>query len=451
MLQTLILRGSPASVHVMIERSLTDTEVESELAAVRRAVEVRAAATTEFLRELVRVPSVLGNEEPAQVVVERRLREIGFAVRSIEPDAEQLATIPESGIPPLPYAGRRCVIGELAGWTSEVLALNGHVDVVSPEPSELWTHPPFEAVVEGGRMYGRGTVDMKGGVAAMLLGVEAARALGPLPATVVYQSVIEEECTGNGALAASLDAPAAGAALIAEPSGGTVNVGGVGVIFARIVLRSASGHAMSSDRLANPLDQAYRVIAELRALEEELNEPAPAPPFSDVERPYLLNVGALHSGDWPATSPGKAELDVRLGFPGAMTPPDAQALLADRVRRAAPDAEIEFRGHRAHGYAFDPATPFVRLLRACHEELHGAPPEIDVARATTDLRFFQRPFPVLGAACYGPTGDRLHGIDEWVDLASIADVATVIALVLRRWGAEPAPRDGSAGGVAQPA
>ncbi|WP_041730724.1 ArgE/DapE family deacylase [Conexibacter woesei] len=407
----------------------------TELTQVRAAVEARFEASVALLRELVQVPSVLGDEEGAQVVVERRLRELGFAVRSVEPDAARLAEIPASGIPLLPYAGRRCLIGELPGAGEGVIALNGHVDVVSPEPVELWSTPPYGAVERDGRLYGRGAVDMKGGIAAMLLAIEAARSLGPLPATVVYQSVIEEEITGNGAIAAQLAGPRADVALIAEPSGGNVTLAGVGVITARITLTGESGHALSSDLRRNPIDEAYHVIGALRELERELNA-SPDATFADVEHPYLLNVGALHSGDWPSTSPGKAELDVRLGFPVGLAPAEAQARLAATVRAASPNARVEFRGQRAEGYAFDAGTPFVRLLRSCHEELHGVPAIVDTARATTDLRFFRDTFPTAGAACYGPTGARLHGADEYVELASIKDVATVMALVLRRWRPE---------------
>jgi acetylornithine deacetylase len=88
-----------------------------------------------------------------------------------------------------------------------------------------------------------------------------------------------------------------------------------------------------------------------------------------------------------------------------------------------------FRGFRARGYSFDPGSVFVRLLGDCHEEARGGRPRPDPSRATTDLRFFDGQ-----AVCYGPTGENLHGVDEWVDLESIVEVATVIALLIRRWG-----------------
>jgi acetylornithine deacetylase len=395
----------------------------------RRAVENALPATVAFLQELVRVPSLLGNEEPAQKLVEERLKELGFGVRSLEPSAAELAGHPDSGIPLLPYEGRRCLVGTIDGEGGRSLLFNGHVDVVSEEPADCWTKAPYGAEIEAGRLYGRGACDMKGGIAAMLLAVEAAKAAGPLPGGLVYQSVIEEECGGNGALAACLVGPAADGVVIAEPTNGSMDLVAVGVIWARITLEGSSRHASHADEGTNPIEAAFRVTEALHELEATLNE-QPEPEFAGIERPYLLNVGALHSGDWPSMTPGRAELDVRLGFPIRMDPAEAQSQLAAAVERADRNARVEFRGFRARGYSFDVAAPIVSLLADCHREVRGGELEPAPSRATTDLRFFQPG----QAVCYGPTGEGLHGVDEWVDLESIADVAAVLALVIRRWG-----------------
>jgi acetylornithine deacetylase len=394
----------------------------------RSAVENALPDTIEFLQELVRVPSLLGNEEPAQALVEERLHGLGFEVRSLEPDAEELARHPGSGIPLIGYEGRRCLVGTLGGGGRSLL-FNGHVDVVSEEPADRWTKPPFGAEVEDGRLYGRGACDMKGGVAAMLLAVEAALSAGDLPGQLVYQSVIEEECGGNGALAACLAGPLADGVVIAEPTNSTIDLVSPGVIWARITTVGSSRHASHADQGPNPIESAFAVVSSLHELEAKLNA-SPDPEFEGVERPYLLNVGGLHSGDWPSMTPGRAELDVRLGFPIRMDPAEAQAELAAAVAEADGNASVEFRGFRAVGYSFEPESNLVRLLGECHTEVRGGELKAEPARATTDLRFFQG-----DAVCYGPTGAGLHSVDEWVDLESIAEVATVLALLIRRWGA----------------
>ena len=404
--------------------------------SIRRTVERGLADAIAFLQELVRIPSLLENEEPAQQLVEKRLTDLGFDVHSIEPNAERLAQHPDSGIPLVSYEGRRCLVGTLAGGPGRSLLLNGHVDVVSEAPVERWTRPPFGAEIDGGRLYGRGACDMKGGIAAMLLGVEAALAAGPLPGSIVYQSVIEEECGGNGALAACLDGPTADGVVIAEPTNGGFDVVAVGVIWARITVEANARHASHTDEGEHPVETILAVVEALRALETELNADR-EPEFAGLERPYLFNPGSLHAGDWPSTTPGKAELDVRLGLPLRLEPAEGQTRLAQAVRNVAPAARVEFRGFRARGYAFDERSPLVSLLADCHEAVHGRRPVPEPSRATTDLRYFAPPLGPGQAVCYGPTGDGLHGVDEWVDLESIADVATVLALLLRRWGESP--------------
>jgi acetylornithine deacetylase len=398
-------------------------------ADARRAVETALPATASFLQELVRIPSLLGNEEPAQELVEQRLKELGFDVRSVELSAAELANHPDSGIPLLPYEGRRCLVGTIDGEGGRSLLFNGHVDVVSEEPADRWTKPPYGGEIEDGRLYGRGACDMKGGIAAMLLAVEAAKAAGPLPGPLVYQSVIEEECGGNGALAACLTGPGADGVVIGEPTNGSMDLVAPGVIWARITLEGSSRHASHADEGSNPIETAFAVTSALHELEASMNE-TQEPEFACVERPYLLNVGALHSGDWPSMTPGRAELDVRLGFPIRMDPAEAQSLLAASVKRVDGGARVEFRGFRARGYSFKADTPLVRLLAECHEETRGGTLEPAPSRATTDLRFFQPG----QAVCYGPTGEGLHGVDEWVDLESIAETATALALLIRRWG-----------------
>jgi acetylornithine deacetylase len=219
---------------------------------------------------------------------------------------------------------------------------------------------------------------------------------------------------------------------VGEPTEGEIRLAAPGIIWARIVLAAPSGHAGSSDERRNPIDTAFDVIASLRELEAELNS-RPEPEFEAFSKPYLLNVGALHAGDWPATSPGRAVLDVRLGFPIALPPAQAQVALRAAVHRAASDAEVEFRGFRARGYSLDASNDVVRLVRESHAEVHGSQPELTATRATSDLRYFQPPVGPGVAAMYGPSGGGYHAADEWVSLESIRDAATVLALFLLRF------------------
>ena len=115
------------------------------------------------------------------------------------------------------------------------LVLNGHIDVVSPEPTVMWSSPPFAARRDGDWLYGRGAGDMKAGLAAIVGAVRGLRALGLTPgARVELQSVVEEECSGNGALGCVLAGHTADAAIVTEPTSGAIQHSQVGVLWFQV-------------------------------------------------------------------------------------------------------------------------------------------------------------------------------------------------------------------------
>ncbi len=176
----------------------------------------------DFLREMVRQPSVLGNERGVQQVVFKRLEQIGLKPKIWDLDLKVLSTHPCFGPLEITYNDRPNVTAVIpkAASGGRSLIFNGHIDVVSPGPLVNWVHMPYDATVEGEWMYGRGAADMKGGIAAMILAVEAVRAADiGLRGDVILESVIEEECTGNGTLACVLRGLKAEAAIVPESNG----------------------------------------------------------------------------------------------------------------------------------------------------------------------------------------------------------------------------------------
>ena len=152
------------------------------------------------------------------------------------------------------------------------LILQAHVDVVPPGPAGMWTHPPFEPVIEGDWLYGRGGADMKAGHAANIFALDALRRIGLQPAATVYvQSVVEEESTGNGALMTHLRGYKADAVLIPEPEDEKLVRANVGVLWFAVEVRGVPVHVRDMGAGANAIDAAYRVVAELRRIEEEWN------------------------------------------------------------------------------------------------------------------------------------------------------------------------------------
>ena len=145
-----------------------DTSIESARSRLFSAIEDRADELIATVSELVREPSVLGNEAGVQQVVARHLTEAGMRVESYDLP-EDTPQQPNGGTSGVPFVGRPNVHGYRTGaGGGRSLILNGHVDVVSPEPVSAWTHDPWGAEIVGDRMYGRGAYDMKSGVGVNL-------------------------------------------------------------------------------------------------------------------------------------------------------------------------------------------------------------------------------------------------------------------------------------------
>jgi acetylornithine deacetylase len=263
---------------------------------------------------------------------------------------------------------------------------------------------------------------MKAGLACALVAVEAALAAGGgLAGDVVLTSVIEEECGGNGMRAVLAAGYGADATLIPEPTDLRLHANGVGVIWARLTARSAGAHAAVASATGRPLDAILAAVERLRRLEASLNE-------GSEGHPYNLNLGEIRGGVWPSSVPVEIVLRCRLGFAPSLAPAEAQRLLQEAVGEAAPGVEVEFEGFRAAGYEHDADDEFASLLGECHAETLGSRPGVKRSTATTDARYVEGP-----CLCYGPAAGEIHGTDEWVDVESMRDCATVLALLVRRW------------------
>ena len=177
-----------------------DPALQSELSA---AVSAETAAGVDLLRRLVEQPTVLGNEEPGQAVMAEAYRELGLQPVDVPMDAAELRAHPHAAPFSWDVTGKRNVVAGLGGdGAGRSLIFNGHIDVVSSQPDRLWSTPPFRPTIDGDWMYGRGAGDMKSGLVAAVMAVAALRRVGVEPAgRLTLQSVVEEECGGNGALA----------------------------------------------------------------------------------------------------------------------------------------------------------------------------------------------------------------------------------------------------------
>ena len=274
-----------------------------------------------FTQDLVRFPSLRGEEHAIQDHVFRTWRERGYAMDRFAMDPEAIGRHP-GGSPVSDEHSEAPIVVAIHRPREErgrSLILQAHVDVVPAGPADLWTRPPFEPAIEGDWLYGRGGADMKAGHAANLFALDALRRIGLQPAaTVTLQSVVEEESTGNGALMTHLRGYRADAVLIPEPEDEKLVRANTGVLWFRLDVRGYPVHVREMGAGANAIDAAYRVVGALRELEAEWNERrSEHPHFAGEDHPINLNVGRIRGGDWASSVPAWAEVDCRIAiYPG---------------------------------------------------------------------------------------------------------------------------------------
>ncbi len=412
--------------------------------AIVDAVAQQRDEAVDLLCELVSHPSLLGQEASAQRVMKQRFADLGLRVHEFAIDEARLKT--HEGWSPsiVSYDGRPNVVGvhqPRGPVRGKSLILNGHIDVVPVGAAALWSRPPFEPRVEGDRVYGRGAADMKAGLVAYTMAFRALQRLGFEPAAPVYlQSVVEEECTGNGALACLVEGYTADAALIPEPVDG-VMTGQMGVMWLAIEVLGVPVHAAYAHTGVAAIEFAQYLVVKLRELEAHWNLPAERHPhYREHEHPVNFNLGKISGGEWASSVPTQCRVDLRLGYYPGLKPAAVRAqveALLNEAWRAHPHHEslryeVVYQGFQAEGLVVDMAQPVITELIRAHEDIVGAPIRKQAFTGTTDVKFFHL-YGNIPATCYGPTGADIHGIDEWVSIDSMQRVSAVLALFMARW------------------
>jgi succinyl-diaminopimelate desuccinylase len=380
---------------------------------------VDAEGLVAFAQALVRVPSVhrpeFGHTEAAAAaLVADRMRAFGWA-----PLVEEAAP------------GRPNVIAVVdGGRPGPTLLFEGHTDVVTEGDPIEWSHDPFGGEVAGGRLYGRGAADMKGGVAAMLYAAAALAAAGPFPGRLLLAALADEEGLMLGAKDFVRRGHAAGvaAAIVCEPEGGEVCVAQKGAIRALVEVRGRMAHGAMPEHGVNPIPPLADVVARCRELEASLQAEAGAHPLLGL--PYVTpTLVEACSADQLNVIPGRA----RLGLDVRTTPAVDHPSLLARLRAAAGEgATVTVVDDR-------PATetaaghPVVRALVEAHEAVHGAPPPLGGVPGATDGTILWRDAG-LPIATYGPGGKWIaHQVDEFVELDDLVACAEVYVEAARRF------------------
>jgi acetylornithine deacetylase len=382
---------------------------------------------------LVREPSVTGSEAAVMELFASRARARGLDARLRSHELAALRADPD-------HPGEEASRESLAGAVVSVpgtgdgprLCLCGHLDVVEPG-DEKWSRDPWSGEVADGRLYGRGSVDMKGAVAAALHAVAAVASAGGVAGEVVLWAVSSEEDGGLGAFAALREDSDFAGCVIPEPTGFDVACAQAGALTFTGVVPGVAAHAALRSEGVSAIDQYLPVHAALAELERSLNADVGHPLMRDLDLPYPVSVGRLEAGRWSSTVPDRLVFEGRVGVPVGSSPAEIRARVEAVVAHACPEASIEWSGGSfAPGEtAHDHPLPRVALA-ATGEELGRATRAIGVPYGADMRLFCEQGIPCVMVGT--PGLERAHAVDEYVEVADLERLARILVRIICRFG-----------------
>ncbi|MGA0561802.1 succinyl-diaminopimelate desuccinylase [Ancylobacter sp. VNQ12] len=389
------------------------------------------ADPVDILRSLIRCPSVTPEEGGALAYLDALLGAAGFTTHRVKltsPDTPDIENL---------YAR--------FGDKGPNLCFAGHTDVVPPGDAAQWRFPPFEGAIHGGLIYGRGAVDMKGGVAAFIAaGLDFARAHGndpghpELPGSISFLLTGDEEgpaINGTEKLLrwlADRDERLEHCVL-GEPSsravlGDMVKIGRRGSLSCTLTVHGKQGHVGYPHLAENPIPGMVRLLAALNA--EPLDRGNAHFQASNLE------VVSVDTGN-PAFNviPAQARARFNIRFNDLWTPATLQAEIERRLRAGAGNEvrwSTEFESRSSDSFLTAPGA-FVDLVVASIEQSTGHRPELSTTGGTSDARFIKDYCPVVE---FGLVGTTMHAVDESTPVDEVQALTRVYAGIITRYFAE---------------
>lgn len=374
-------------------------------------------------RELLRCPSVTPAEGGALAFLEKMLKAAGFTTHRM--------TFSEEGTPDVENFYARI------GTGSPHLMFAGHTDVVPPGNEAAWTHPPFSGEIDDGVLYGRGAVDMKGGIAAAVAAaLDYLAAHGGKPkGSISFLITGDEESVAINGTPKLLDwAHKHGEkfdhCILGEPSnrdalGDTIKIGRRGSLNGTLIVHGKQGHVAYPERADNPVTGLVKLIAALKA--EPLDHGSKLFDASNLEF-TSIDVGNKTVN----LIPGEARARFNIRFNDLHKQESLKTLLEKRAVAAADNKirfSFEWEPSNADVFVVEPG-PFTDVVANAVTEITGRQPILSTTGGTSDARFIKNYCSVVE---FGLVGQTMHAIDERVPVNELVALTAIYRRILDRY------------------
>ncbi len=360
-----------------------------------------------------------GHEVAVEAVLREALAPWGPAWEKVEPAPGRvslIARLPSRGA----GSGRR-----------PTLIVNGHTDVV-PALAAGWAHPPFNPQVTDDKLCGRGSADMKGGIAAAICALGTLESAGHEPGCdIVFQFVADEERGGRLGTRVLMESGLleGDACIVPEPTSLAVSVAERGLLQGEIIVKGRPGHGSRPREGVSAVEHGAQIVLALHAAD-----------FGDPEHPLLgaptSNIGTFHGG----SAVNIVAEQARVGFDRRLLPgtslDEALAAIRRRVKTAGLE-EIEYEIEvfdYGEGSEMSPEHPFAELVRQSISSVTNVKPTTIGMSFTTDARFLRNQARIPAVVCGPGNIAQAHGVDEWVSISQLVDATAAYAQLYRSFG-----------------
>ena len=396
-----------------------------------------------FLQDMVAIPSVTGDEAAIQKHMSGYLLKVGLDVDMWETDWEELKKHP--GYRPVArgYEGRPNIVATLKGTGGgRSLLLNGHTDVIPVGNGEGWSDNPWSAKIENGRIYGRGSCDMKSGVASHVLAVQYLKELGITPkGDVMINIVIDEEVSGHGTLDTVMRGYKADAGISGETSDLGVQPACIGRIWFQIDVEGKPAGIQQRYLGISAIDLGNKIVKAVQELEDHRVATVKHPLYPSAIDSLPCIIGSFQAGNYPSAFPASAVLK---GSIGTVPSEDHEAVKQSLVKKIAEVAAqdpwmkdhppvVRFVGYDAEASEIPVNHPIVDIVSRTYTEVTGKQPVISGRQGAADTRFLNK-YADTPTVIFGPGSTAImHANDEYVSIEDYMTSIKVMALSIYDW------------------
>jgi acetylornithine deacetylase len=401
----------------------------------------------DLLRTMISIPSVTGDEAAIQRFMADYMSGIGLEVDMWETDWEQLKKHP--GYRPVDrgYENRPNIVATLKGsGGGRSLLLNGHTDVIPVGDGEGWSDDPWSASIKDGRIYGRGSADMKSGVASHIFAVEMLKAAGiRLKGDVYINVVIDEEVSGHGTLDTVIRGYRADAGISGETSDLAVQPACIGRIWFEIAIEGKPAGIQKRYEGISGIELGNKIVKAVKELEDRRVATVKHPLYPNALDSLPCMIGSFSAGNYPSAFPATALLKGSIATVPGEDHEGVKQSLIDQIAKAAAQDEwmkdhppvVRFVGYDAQASEIPRDHPIVALVSKNYKELTGRDPVISGRQGAADTRFLNE-YGNTPTVIFGPGSTAvMHANDEYVSIEDYIAAIKVMALCIHDWcGAE---------------